>query len=226
MENTSVKGRYGEEPRVETLTMFRNDLYRLAEIAVKNWVFDQRFIPKFLISTGVFLVTYFFLSYVIRDPIPYIDETVLSIAASVFTYIFMGKKDMNSQKAMKKRVEMRTKIDRIEFTESPIVKKVEELLHISENAGMEAILKSIISPIDYDLNEEEREEALQFLGILESRFNSRKLKRAEKRLKELLASNRAEVYSLNIADFFGNKNMDFPLYAVYKSFKKTVSSKK
>ncbi len=224
IENTVVVGRYGKEPRVETLTMFRNELYRLTELAIKNWIFDQRFIPKFLISTAVFLVSYFFLSYVIRDPIPYIDETILSIGAAVFTYIFIGKRDMNSIKALHRRVEIRNKVDKIEFRESAIVRKVESLLHKNESSDLEEILESMISPVGCELNDEEREEALQFIEILGSRFNSRRLKKAERRLKRFLNS-REDISTLNVTELFGNKGMDFPLYAVYKSFKKTVSNK-
>ncbi len=64
----SVEGKYGEEPVIESLTAFRNKLYRIVEASVNNWITESRFIPRFVGSAIVFLLTYFFLSFGIRDP--------------------------------------------------------------------------------------------------------------------------------------------------------------
>jgi len=219
LEHCKIKGRYGGEPRVETLTMFRNKLYRLVEAAVKNWIFDKRFISKFLISTGVFLVTYFFFSYVVRDPIPMIDETVLGLGAGIFSYIMLGRKDMNSDGAMKKRVELRSKVDRIEFTESDFLKKVETILYENESGKLDDVIKQIIAPeYKYKFSGlEDREEVVQFLRLLENRFNFRRLKREEKHFKRFVDGRTGK-------GFIESKNLDYPLYAVYKLFKKNISS--
>ena len=36
LEGYELVGKYGQEPRVESLTLFRNDLYRMVEGAVKT----------------------------------------------------------------------------------------------------------------------------------------------------------------------------------------------
>ncbi len=226
VENTEIRGRYGDEPRVETLTMFRNELYRMAEAAVKNWIFDQRFIPKFLMSTGIFLVTYFFFSYVVRDPIPMIDETVLGLVAGIASYILLGKKDIASQKAMEKRVEIRNRIDRIKFTESNFVKEVEALLHKSENEKFEEVIKQITAPSNMVSSVSEREEVLQFLKMLEIRFNFKRMKREEKKLKELVRKRNYKSQVSSIKKWMESKKLDYPLYAVYKAFKETISNKR
>ena len=69
LENCEIVGLYGNEPRVETVTHFRNELYRKVEQSVKIWVAERRFIPRFLISSALFLVTYLFMSLVVRDPL-------------------------------------------------------------------------------------------------------------------------------------------------------------
>ncbi len=221
LEHCEVKGRYGGEPRVETLTMFRNELYRLVEAAVKNWIFDKHFISKFLISTGVFLITYLFFSFVVRDPIPMIDETVLGLGAGIFAYIMFGRKDMNSDGAMKKRVELRSKVDRIEFTESDFLKKVEMILYENESGKFNDVIKQIVAPeYKYKISGlEDREEVVQFLRLLENRFNFKRLKREEKHFKRFV-NGRAE------KELVESKNLDYPLYAVYKLFKKNISSLK
>lgn len=226
LEHNKLEGRYGKEPRVESLTLFRNELYRMIENAVRNWVSDLRFIPKFLISTGVFLVMYFLLSYVIRDPIPVIDEIALSLAGGIITYFLIGRKDMSSDRAMKKRVGLRTGVDQIQFRESDFIKKVEATLFKNESERIEEVIRFIIKPQQQELSAPERDEATQFLRVLESRFNFKKLKKEERILKKYVEDVEKNRGYLSLKKLAESKNLDFPLYAVYKSFKRTATNSK
>ena len=226
LDHGAVQGRYGKEPRVESLTLFRNELYRMIETAVKNWVSDLRFIPKFLMSTGVFLIAYFFFSYVIRDPVPVIDEIAIALGAAIVTYVLVGRKDMSSERATKKRLELRTIVDRIQFRESDFVKRVEEILNRNESEEFEKLIKYIVQPKQQQLGPADKEEVSQFLKLLESRFNIRRLKREEKVLRKYVEESQADRGSSSLRKWAESKNLDFPLYAVYKCFKQTVSNSK
>jgi hypothetical protein len=225
LDRNEVEGRYGMEPRVEALTMFRNELYRQIEVGVKNWLSDARFVPKFLISALVFVVTYFFMSFVVRDPLPVIDEVALGLAAAVVVFLLLGRRDMNSKLATKKRLDLRVIVDRITFRESAFVKQVEEALHRNETGGMEAVVKQIVEPVRQELGPEVREEAAQFIRALESRFNFKKLQREERLLKRVMGRSPGDL-NKSFARLVESKKYDFPLYAVYKSFKKTVANQK
>jgi hypothetical protein len=225
LERNAVEGRYGMEPRVEALTMFRNELYRQIEVGVKNWLSDARFVPKFLISALVFVVAYFFTSFVIRDPLPVIDEVAIGLAAAVVVFLLLGRRDMNSKMATKKRLDLRVIVDRITFRESPFVKQVEEALHRNETGSMEEVVKQIVDPVRQDLGREVREEAAQFIRALESRFNFKKLQREERLLKRVMGRSPGEL-NKSFTRLVESKKYDFPLYAVYKSFKKTVANQK
>jgi hypothetical protein len=225
LERNEVEGRYGMEPRVEALTMFRNELYRQIEAGVKNWLSDARFVPKFLISALVFVLTYFFTSFVIRDPVPVIDELAIGLAASVVVFLLLGRRDLNSKVATKKRLDLRVIVDRITFRESPFVKQVEEALHCNETGSMEDVVKQIVDPVRQDLGPEVREEAAQFIRALESRFNFKKLQREERFLKRVMGRSPGEL-NKSFIRLVESKKYDFPLYAVYKSFKKTVANQK
>jgi len=77
------------------------------------------------------------------------------------------------------------------------------------------------SLVQQERGEECREEATQFIRNLEGRFDLRRLARQEKNLKKLLRhSAPAEGWRLDL------KHYDFPLYALYKSLKKTVAARK
>lgn len=226
LEKSAIEGRYGLEPRVEALTLFRNELYRQIEAGVKSWMGDVRFIPKFLISSVVFLICYFFMSFVIRDPLPVIDEVAISLAAAIITYILLGRRDLTSKAATKKRLALRVTVDRIIFRESNFVKQVEAALHRNETGNIEEVIKQIVEPAQQKLGDLFKEEANQFIQILESRFNFKKLKKEEKILKKYMRSSVTGDQRRNVKKMLESKKLDYPLYAVYKSFKKTVSNLK
>jgi hypothetical protein len=121
-------GRYGREPRVESVTMLRNELYRRIDTDVRDWINERRFIPRFLISAGVFLVVYLFLAAVVRDPLPVLDETLIGLAVAAVTFIVVGRRFEQSRVAAQRRVALRSKVDGVVFSESPFVRELEDLL--------------------------------------------------------------------------------------------------
>jgi hypothetical protein len=223
LESCTLEGRYGREPRVEALTLLRNELYRRIELGVKSWLSDVRFIPKFLLASLVFVVTYFFMSYVVRDPVPVIDEVAIGLAAAVVVFVLQGRRDAASKAAMKKRVDLRVVVDRVVFRESDFVKLVEEALHRNEGGSGEEVVRGIVEPVQQELGDQYREEAAQFIRSLEGRFDLRRLAREEKYLRRLL---RRTAPGAGFTRLVEQKKYDFPLYAVYKSLKKTVASAK
>jgi hypothetical protein len=224
LERSSVEGRYGMEPRVEALTMLRNELYRLIEAGVKGWLSDVRFIPKFLVTALVFVLVYFFLSYVVRDPLPVIDEVAGALAAAVVVFVLQGRRDLGSKMATQKRLQLRVLVDRITFRESEFVKLVEGALHRSETEGIEQVIREIVQPAQQEFGERFQAEAGQFVAMLEKRFDFRKLQREEKLFKRILSTSSRE-QNRSLDRLAESKKYDFPLYAVYKSFKKTISNR-
>ena len=140
-----VEGKYGEEPVIESLTAFRNKLYRIVETSVNNWITESRFVPRFTGSAAVFLLAYFFLSFGIRDPLPMLDEVAAGLVAAVIFYIFMGKRYKKSVPASKLRGHYRGVVDRIVFQESNFIKKLENVIADMKNKTVEENLDYIIS---------------------------------------------------------------------------------
>jgi hypothetical protein len=225
LEKAPLEGRYGREPRVEVLTGLRNELYRQVEIGVRHWLADQRFIPKFLIASGAFVAAYLFFSIVVRDPLPVIDEVALGVAAAVGSFMFLGRRDLASARAAKKRLDLRQVVDRIAFRESDFVKTVEEALHSAEGQSVEQVVRRIVEPLGQgpeaipEAQGGAQGEAAQFVRLLEQRFNFRKLEREEPVFRRL-AGRRGVSARLSVG------KVDLPLYAVYKSCKLTVSGRR
>ncbi len=224
LEKYEFEGKYGEEPRVESLTLFRNQLYRLIEDRVKSWVSEIRFIPKFLISSGLFLVSYLFFSLVVRDPLPMIDELLVSFGVAIVTYIILGRRDQRSDVTLKKRLDLRSVVDRIVFNESKFVKHVEEALHKTESESTEKIIEYMMSPPDTRFSPEDEKDAAQLIGYLKKRFDSRDFKKQEKIVAKLAREREPERDTRvrkSLSVWAESKKIDLSLFAVYTRIKKT-----
>lgn len=219
LEKFEVKGHYGSEPRVESLTLFRNELYRLVEQEVKGWVSDARFLPRFLISSAVFLVAFLFLSFVMLTPIPILDELAISLGLSIMTYILLGKKDMQSEGALKRRIALRTKVDAIVFTENEFVKRVEAELIAREGQKADQLVRELIeSERDLAVAEHEQE-AEQMVEYLDAMFHSHSFRKTEKRLKRMERED-VEYRHAIMRKWLESSRVDVPLLSLYMDLKR------
>lgn len=214
-----IEGKYGKEPRVDSLTLFRNKLYRIIELTVKDWVQEAKFIPRFIVAAGVFLVAYFFTSLVIRDPIPIIDEVVISLISAIVVYFVLSKRDQSSEKASKRRISLRIQIDKIVFTESNFVKKFEEILHYNESVDTEKLVQSMLSYEKSQITKEEAREADALLGYLEKIFSGKIYRKQEKRISKLKALDNKEGGVKHIVNWARSNKVDLSLFASYRNIK-------
>ena len=226
IENSELIGLYGSEPKVEAITWFRNELYRKVEAAVKVWVAERRFIPRFLISSAIFLLVYLFMSLVIRDPLPMVDEILVAFGASIALYVFLARRDLSSAWSSKKRAELRGKIDSIYFQEDQFVKEVEKNLRRLETGSAQQALESIILSTDSFYAHLNAEAAVQLARYIEIKLGSRELKRQEKKIHALLKAKRGndkrEIESLSKQ--FSAKKIDLSLFAVYHGIKSSAKN--
>jgi hypothetical protein len=198
-----VRGRYGNEPSMETLRALRLELDARAE---------ARFVPTFLISVAVFLATYFIASVLIPDPIPMIDEVFLGVFIAAATYVFLTRRDWKSTAAVLQKRFLVDRVDRIVFTESTLVAKAERVLRECEvsNPGESDSVRLPMVEVD----DEEIEEASQLIPLLASLFDTGALSRVERSLKK---SGMIPARKRN--------DLDFPLFFLYHALKEGVGEK-
>jgi hypothetical protein len=221
LEDAEVIGKYGMEPRVEAMTMFRNELYRIIEDKVNSWISEVRFIPKFLISAGIFLATYFILAFIVRDPLPVIDELAIGLAVSIGVFFLIGRRDRRSDMSLKKRVSLRSAVDRIHFRADPFVREVEDALQQSEEKSPDDIVASMFDPLKTPLTEEEKRDAHRLTQYLKKQFSSRDLKKKEKIISRILKSAKNGKTTNFVSSFGDPKKTDLPLFAVYTRIKRS-----
>ena len=219
LDRSEIRGHYGNEPRVESLTLFRNELYRLVEQEVKGWVSDARFIPRFLISSTVFLVSFLFLSFVVLTPVPVLDELAISLGLAILTYIMLGRKDMQSEGALKRRIALRTKVDAIVFTENEFVRRVENLLISREGQKPDLLIEELVNPDSDLLVAEHESEAAQMVAYLEEMFNSGSFRQTEKRLKQMQREDTKYRHHV-MHKWLETHKIDVPLLSLYMDLKR------
>jgi len=210
MEECEIIGCYGAEPRVEALTAFRSELYQRVDAAVSAWRADARFIPRFLLSSVVFLAAYFGFSYVIRDPIPVVDDVIYALGTAFLVYTLLKRKDPTSEPAARKRKELTAIVDGVRFSESPFLLKVEEILHRYEGEELKDLAGRIAEPEGTAFDAEQKEEARQFLLLLEETLKLQTGKHGKRRRHAFRRTHETD--------------KDPSLYAVYRGISKSVST--
>jgi hypothetical protein len=223
LDKSTILGHYGNEPRVESLTLFRNELYRLVEQEVRTWVADARFIPRFLLSSGAFLLSYLFLSFVVRDPLPVLDEIAISLGLSILVYILLGRKDMQSEAALKRRIALRTSVDAIVFTESEFVKRIEDDLSAREEQKSERLIDELVRGDGETLVEGHDQEAGQMVAYLDEMFRAGEFKQTEKRLRRLQREGGSHGHA-TLKKWLESRKVDVPLLSLYIELKRKTKT--
>ena len=177
-----LMGRYGAEPRIESINLFKEELQGILQKAIQRWVADRWFPERFVLAAIAFLLAYFFFSYVIRDPIPVIDELALSFLAGIFTFRGLTKRFYAREEVTILRKELQEKIERLGFEESSLIRTVESLLEELEGSSFPGLVDRYRRGEKLAIHPEDFEEAKGLLFSLEWRFSGKERK---KFLKEL-----------------------------------------
>ena len=223
LEKNDITGVYGREPRVESLTMLRNDLYRMIEQAVRDWTAEKKFIPRFLISTVVFLILYVLMSIVIRDPVPMVDEILIGLVGAALSYAFLAKRDSDSKKATEMKVKLRTKVDEIVFNEDAFVKDAELYLqHCEDSSDMEQLLLNMMKDEKNEMfTHSDKEKVRQFLSSIRLLYNEKEIQKHEKIFSKMADQENAEFESARrrMVRWMSSRKVDPFLFAVYTKLK-------
>ncbi len=153
LENESFQGYFGTSPDPEDMQEFQRIGKVRIELAVRAWFNDSRFLLHFLLATGIFLLSYYFLSYVVRDPLPLVDEIVLSLVLAVLGWYRLSNQEVHSEKAQLKKQDMIQLFDRIPFEKSPFLEQVElylEKLSSMKESDVDQMLKEGATPIFFN----------------------------------------------------------------------------
>ncbi len=186
-----LEGHYGEEPRVESLTILRNELYRRIDEDVRDWINEKRFIPRFLLSSLAFLLAFFFMALVIHTPIPLVDELLGAGAVGVLVFVLLGRRFDNSRSASERRLALRARVDAAVFSEEEYVRSLEAILRRME--GQENIfLQPTRTEEAAELWRRDRERTAQVVGYIRQLLTTKPYRVLLKELRRGSLSSRTE----------------------------------
>ncbi len=104
-------------------------LYTDIDRGVDRWIQDVKYFPRLVIGGLIFLVTYFFFSLAVRDPIPVLDEFIIASLVTLFSVIGLSRRDKKSDVSVKKRFELKQKASEADYKEIPELELIEKYLY-------------------------------------------------------------------------------------------------
>ncbi len=133
-------------------------LYSAIDFSVDRWIQDKQYIPRLLICAAIFMVTYFFLSLAIRDPIPLIDEVLISTALTIFCWITLAKRDTRSSIALQRRYELKGQAGSPDYQQQEGLFALEAFLQDIAGLDMQDVSDNLclVEKKDFDLLAEDQ----------------------------------------------------------------------
>jgi hypothetical protein len=215
-----VTVRYGSEVTEEQREQFLYDLYVKIDRGVDSWIVELKYIPRLLSSAGAFLVIYFFLSFVIRDPIPVLDELLGAAVGAAAVYLWTASRSKRSNIALKKRIEIKDQFQQTDYAADAQIALIESRLALYD--AMPAIeLADRVCGEDGGLEplplENRYEEIAEYVRrILEYSDRHKKILR---RLAKVNTERERTACSANLFSLASKKSIDLPLVALYTAMR-------
>ncbi len=162
-------------------------LYTAIDFGVDRWIQNKRYIPRLLLSALVFTVSYFFLSLVIRDPIPMVDELLISFGLALFSWISIAKRDTRSSIAQYRRHELKLVANKAEEAIDTNLFELEQYLDELSNIDAYELAQALCRIPGASLPEPtfsfDKQELTELMTLLQAN-----LKRSQKTLYRMLAT--------------------------------------
>lgn len=111
---------------------------------INYWIQDKHYIVRLFISALVFILLYFFCSLVIKDPLPLIDELLISLTGSAISWFIVAKRDIEAKIAKNARREWHSSIENAELLYSSEIGEIEEYLAVIDRINFKDLIGRIV----------------------------------------------------------------------------------
>lgn len=185
LEEDELRICYGSQLFEDDNIFIKTELKTTIGTAVNKWINDSRFVAHLLMSAAVFLISFYFLSYVIRDPLPMIDEIILSLLLGGLAWYRLKNQDYHSEKVVHRKIEFEQYLSSIKMEQMDYLKQIElylEKLSDMESAELKKLLDSGAVPVFFT---SEKKNLLKIVKSIEKYKKKRKLRKNGTIPKEL-----------------------------------------
>ena len=170
-DSGSLVGRYGSGSAPRDADSIRKSMYEYMEKGARRHFLDKGYYYRLALTAVAFVSVYLFLSIVVRDPVPLVDELLLGLLASAAVFFASERKALSSPKHLDAVIRLRRAIDAAYFSESRVVDLLESWRDEAVALGPAAFYK--VDAVTPTLNSEEREEAAALCAMLATRWKNR-----------------------------------------------------
>jgi hypothetical protein len=119
-------------------------LFSQIDFAVDRWIQDKRYVPRLLFSALAFMVSYLFFSLVVRDPLPMIDELLISSGWAIVVWITLSRRDTRSILAQENRQRLKMIGGKRSEQIQENLFSIEEYLDVCAKADTKELAKQLV----------------------------------------------------------------------------------
>ncbi|MBG0767065.1 hypothetical protein [Sphaerochaeta halotolerans] len=199
-------------------------LYAAIDFSVDRWIQNKQYIPRLLISAAVFTASYFFLSLVIRDPVPMVDELLISGGLVLLAWNYLAKRDTRSSIAQRRRYELKLRCGECEQEIDEQLFAVEAFLDEASSEDSLELCNSLalvssepLKPISYEGSNETLKELGELLAHYLRIYNKSLYKTAVKVHNQRMQRRKNERLAARLFHQSMQKRLDIGLLALLVS---------
>jgi hypothetical protein len=199
-------------------------LYAAIDFSVDRWIQNKQYIPRLLISAAVFTASYFFLSLVIRDPVPMVDELLISGGLVLLAWNYLAKRDTRSSIAQRRRYELKLRCGEREQEIDEQLFAVEAFLDEASSEDSLELCNSLalvssepLKPISYEGSNETLKELGELLAHYLRIYNKSLYKTAVKVHNQRMQRRKNERLAARLFHQSMQKRLDIGLLALLVS---------
>ncbi len=148
----------------------RSRLQAALDSGAKADALDRGFAFRLAVASLVFIVLYLFLGIVIRDPVPLVDELLVSGLGAVASWFWLERRALASPAFSTRLASLRLALDRAFFRTSPAVSMMEEALEDATLLEPEAFAAWISGPPRVELDARDASDLDALCAAIEDRI--------------------------------------------------------
>ncbi len=169
-ESVVLEGRYASEPGPGEGDSIRKTLHGELEKGLRRDALDRGFYPRLLVSAAVFLALYLFLSIVVRDPVPLVDELLAGGLGAAAAWFALERRSLSSDAFSRRSATLRRTLDTALFRPSRAATYLEEVLQEAEALEFERLAEYPASVGGGGFSAEDLRELAELADALEARL--------------------------------------------------------
>jgi hypothetical protein len=150
--------------------LLRERLQAELERGARADALERGFVFRLVSSAGVFVVLYLFLSILVRDPVPLVDELLVGGLGAAAAWFYLERRSLSAPAFAERIAGLRAALDRAWFRPSLAVDLLEEYLEDASALQPAAFAAWIGRPASEPLDAEAREELASLCAAVEDRL--------------------------------------------------------